>query len=726
MTAPTDSWNLNPPQWEAVRHTNGPLLILAGAGSGKTRVITFRIVHLISHESVAPWNILAVTFTNKAADEMRNRVARLAVDRAGAVSIATFHRTCAEMLRRNADRADLNRNFAIFDAADQLAVIRSSMRDLDLTPTQVSPVAVRAEISRAKDELRTHFEYAEYADGHFQNMAARIYRRYQERMTESEALDFGDLIMRAVRLLRESPEVLAYYQDRFRYVMVDEYQDTNRAQYLLVREICKARGNLCVVGDDDQSIYGWRGADIRNLLDFETEYPNAKVVKLEQNYRSTKMILDAAHGVVEKLPGRKDKKLWTARAGGEKIRVIEAYDEEDEAHRVLGEIRSLSTHDGDGRADAAIMYRTNAQSRPFEESLVRAGMSYQLVGATAFYQRREIKDMLAYVRCVANPRDAVSLARIANVPSRGIGEKTLDELGAWAGERSMAPGEAVRTLPEGGGAGLSNRAQRVLAPLGELLLRLDSAAETAPLPSFIQTIYRESGYEEYLKQDEESGEERIDNVVELIAGSTRFLELPPSEALTAYLQDVSLVSEVDQMRTGGSGITLITLHAAKGLEFRHVFIVGFEEELCPHARSFADPQQMEEERRLAYVGITRAADSLVLTYSRYRGGWGSTSRLPSRFVQDIPEELLEWERDREPERPAAPYVGVGGVVPEVDIPPLPTERTFTDGAKVTHPVFGDGIVVSGKIGPGGEEVTVAFKEEGIKLLSAAFANLERI
>ena len=728
MTAKIERWILNPPQWEAVRHGSGPLLILAGAGSGKTRVITYRIGQLIANGAAAPWNILAVTFTNKAADEMRNRVARLSVETTGGVAIGTFHRTCAEMLRQNSEIAGLDRNFPIYDSADQLAAIRTAMKNLGLTPTQVSPAAARAEISRAKDELRTHFQYAEYAEGHIQEMVARVYRRYTEILAESGGLDFGDLIMRAVGLLRESPEVLSYYHDKYRYVMVDEYQDTNRAQYLLVRELCKAHRNLCVVGDDDQSIYGWRGADIRNLLDFEDEYPDAKVVKLEQNYRSTEMILNAAHGVVSKLPERKEKKLWTERVGGDSIRVIEAYDEEDEAHRILSELQASAVEERLGRGDVAVMYRTNAQSRPFEEAFVRAGIPYQLVGATEFYQRREVKDLLAYIRCLANPRDSVSFERIANVPARGIGPKTLDDLAQWAAGRSMTAGEAIRILPDGGADEISPRAAKALVPLGRLLANLDEMAGSTSLPALLQHVYRESGYEALLKLDEEAGEERIDNVVELVAASARYADLPPTDAMTAFLQDVSLVSDVDRMRADGDAVTLITLHAAKGLEFRQVFITGFEEELCPHMRSFADPVQMEEERRLAYVGITRAADSLVFTYCRYRGGWGSTSRLPSRFLHDIPKDLLDWERKPEQESQRIGWSANVSVGP--DMKPsktvLATERRFADGARVRHSVFGDGIVVTGKVGPGGEEVTVAFRSEGVKLLSAAFANLERI
>jgi len=725
-TSALDTAELNPAQIEAVEHTDGPLLILAGAGSGKTRVITHRVVHLIDDAQVAPWNILAVTFTNKAADEMRSRVTRLAAERGAGVELGTFHGVCARILRRFADRIGINRNFTIFDGSDQTTVVRTAMKDLGLAVSQISPTGARNAISRAKDELMTHHQFAEHAEGFFEDMVAKIYARYEQILNGADGQDFGDLIVSTVRLLREDEEVLHYYQDRFRYVMIDEYQDTNRAQYALVRELAADRRNLAVVGDDDQSIYGWRGADIRNLMDFEEEYPDARVVKLEQNYRSTQLILDAAHGVVERLPGRKEKKLWTERTGGHKVRVMESYDDEDEALRILAEVQEMASLEGVERGDFAIMYRTNAQSRLLEEAFVKAGMPYQLVGATEFYGRREVKDMLAYLRCLANPRDGVSFDRIANVPARGLGAKTLGLLSEWAEQRTLSAGEAIRMLaanpPDPAPLALAGRALKVLLPLGELLLRLDENAAQMPLPRLLQEIYRESGYEKHLRSDPEDADERIDNVVELIGASAKYADMRPQEAMVAFLQEVVLISDVDALKAEADVVTLITLHAAKGLEFKNVFITGFEEELCPHVRSFADPAQMEEERRLAYVGITRAQDRLFLSYAKFRGGWGSRSRVPSRFLQDIPEEILE--RDERIETVATDAPGM--ISPKVKPAVVETERSYHDGQKVRHPVFGVGVVVSGKIGAGGEEVQVAFPDAGIKLLAVAFANLDRL
>ena len=721
-----DTAQLNPAQLEAVTHTDGPLLIFAGAGSGKTRVIAHRTVHLIEKLNVRPTNILAVTFTNKAADEMRLRVTRLSSHRGAGLELGTFHGLCARILRRFSHRIGINRNFSIFDGSDQTAVVRMAMNDLGIGASQISPSGARNTISRAKDELMSHHQFAEHADGFFEEMVAKIYARYEQILKAADGQDFGDLIVSTVRLLREDQGVLADYHKRFHYIMIDEYQDTNRSQYSLVRELASARRNLAVVGDDDQSIYGWRGADIRNLLDFEAEYPDARIVKLEQNYRSTQLILDAAHGVVKQLPSRKDKRLWTERSGGQRIRVMASHDDQDEALRILEEVQTMVADKQGQRRDIAIMYRTNAQSRLLEEAFVKAGLPYQLVGATEFYGRREIKDMLAYLRCVANPRDNVSFGRICNVPTRGIGDKTMEVLREWSDQRSLSLGEAIRLLASPdyaqGLAELGSRALKVLVPLGEAFLTLDRHASEMSLPRLLQEIYRITEYEGYLRGNPDDAEERIENVVELIGASAKYAELSPQEAMLAFLQEVALISEVDELKTELDAVTLITLHAAKGLEFRNVFIAGFEEELCPHVRSFADPVQMEEERRLAYVGITRAQDRLFLSYARFRGGWGSRSRVPSRFLQDIPDDVLE--RD---EKESTELIDTPGVLPlSTKSLPVATERSYRDGEKVRHPVFGIGIVVSGKIGSGGEEVQVAFSDAGIKLLSTAFANLERL
>lgn len=721
-----DTAQLNSAQLEAVTHTDGPLLILAGAGSGKTRVITYRAVHLIEQLDVRPTNILAVTFTNKAADEMRLRVTRLSDHRGAGLELGTFHGVCSRILRRFSDRIGINRNFSIFDGSDQTAAVRMAMKDLGIGASQISPTGARNAISRAKDELMNHHQYAEHAEGFFEEMVAKIYARYEQILKAADGQDFGDLIVSTVRLLREDQGVLADCHKRFQYVMIDEYQDTNRSQYALVRELASARRNLAVVGDDDQSIYGWRGADIRNLLDFEAEYPDARIVKLEQNYRSTQLILNAAHGVVKQLPGRKEKRLWTERTGGQRIRVMASHDDQDEAMRLLEEVQAMIADKKGQRRDIAIMYRTNAQSRLIEEAFVKAGLPYQLVGATEFYRRREIKDMLAYLRCIANPSDNVSFERICNVPTRGIGDKTMDGLREWADQRSLSLGEAIRLLavPSCGPelAGLASRSLKVLAPLGELFRTLDKHASEMSLPRLLQEIYRTTEYEAHLRADPDDAEERIENVVELIGASAKYAELPPQDAMFAFLQEVALVSEIDEFKTELDAVTLITLHAAKGLEFRNVFIAGFEEELCPHVRSFADPIQMEEERRLAYVGITRAQDRLFLSYARFRGGWGSRSRVPSRFLQDIPDDVLEHDENESAGASIAPAASR----PPVKLAHKVTERSYRDGEKVRHPVFGIGIVVSGKIGSGGEEVQVAFSDAGIKLLSTAFANLERL
>jgi len=716
-----DPDSLNAPQWEAVKHTNGPLLILAGAGSGKTRVITFRVAQLIHHHSVSPGNILSVTFTNKAADEMKARIAEIVGLKASGLQLGTFHGFCVNLLRRFRSEAYLPNGFTIFDGDDQLQVIKSCMKELGVPRDQVSPVAVRNEISRAKDELRTSHQYAEFCEGFFQEVTSKIYSSYQNVLSNAHGLDFGDLIMSSVRLLRESSHALDFCHERYRYIQVDEYQDTNRAQYALIRELASARRNLAVVGDDDQSIYGWRGADIRNLLDFEAEYPDSRVIKLEQNYRSTQMILDAAHHVVSRLPERKEKHLWTDRSDGSLIKVIETYDEEDEAIRVLTEIQNLIAAEGCLRGDFAIMYRTNAQSRPLEECFVKAGLPYQLVGGTEFYSRREIKDLLAYLRVVSNPQDDVSLERVVNVPSRGIGEKTLNWLKEWAASRGVSASSGLRMLASDKSSvpidDVPSRALKVLGPVADLLVEFDDLARRSSLPYLIEQIFERSGYKNMLELDRDAGADRIENVMELIAATARYADGDPLESLIRYLQEVALVSDVDRMRVDADSITLITLHAAKGLEFKNVFLVGFEEEYCPHFRSFHDPLQMEEERRLAYVGITRAIDRLYLTYARFRGGWGSRARLPSRFIQDIPDDLLETIGRTE-------RVSSSPSTAKID---LSTERSYSDGQKVCHPVFGKGIVISGKIGPSGdEEVQVAFADGGIKLLSVSFANLERM
>ena len=722
---------LNPEQRAAVEHLVGPLLVFAGAGTGKTRVITHRVARLIAH-GVAPWHVLAVTFTNKAANEMRERIMHLVGPSAGGVNVGTFHSQSLRILRRDFHRIGWESDFSIYDATDQLRAVKQAMSDLSLPLTTISPQAVRNEISRAKDELATPHEYAERADGFFQETTATIYHRYQRMLKDAQAVDFGDMIAYAVRVLRESPEARAAYHDRFRFILVDEYQDTNRAQYYFIRELAAGHGNVCVVGDDDQSIYSWRGADIRNILDFEQQFPSASVVRLERNYRSTQRILSIANNVISKLTTRAPKTLWTDRDEGQALGIIECLDEEDEARQVLEVVRKLSADHRLPRRDIAIMYRTNAQSRVFEELFVRLGVPYQLVGATEFYSRKEVRDVLAYLRAVANPRDLISFERIANVPRRGIGVSTLKSLRAWAEQTGLAPGELVRWMAQqaetpdavASEVPLAGRARRALLGLGQVMRKLDVLAAELPVGSLINAVVQETGYDEVLDTDPDRPEERWENVVELAAAAGKYDEFEPREGLQRFLYEAALISEVDNLAEQSDALTLLTYHAAKGLEFGVVFMTGMEEELFPHIRSQDDPDQMEEERRLAYVGITRAKDRLFMSYARFRSGWGTPVRFPSRFLNDIPPEHQVYER-RLSEQPGLP--SVAPLTPPTEQPaPAPAERTFRDGQRVRHRVFGDGLVVAGQITRFDEEVTVMFESAGLKRLTVNLANLEAL
>ena len=722
---------LNPEQRAAVEHLVGPLLVFAGAGTGKTRVITHRVARLIAH-GVAPWHVLAVTFTNRAANEMRERIMHLGGPSASGVNVGTFHSQSLRILRRDFHRIGWESDFSIYDATDQLRAVKQAMSDLSLPLTTISPQAVRNEISRAKDELATPQEYAERADGFFQETTATIYHRYQRMLKDAQAVDFGDMIAYAVRVLRESPEARAAYHDRFRFILVDEYQDTNRAQYYFIRELAAGHGNVCVVGDDDQSIYSWRGADIRNILEFEQQFPAASVVRLERNYRSTQRILSIANNVISKLATRAPKTLWTDRDEGQALGIIECLDEEDEARQVLEVVRKLSADHRLPRRDIAIMYRTNAQSRAFEELFVRLGVPYQLVGATEFYSRKEVRDVLAYLRAVANPRDLISFERIANVPRRGIGVSTLKSLRAWAEQTGLAPGELVRWMAQqaetpdavASEVPLASRARRSVLGLGQVMRKLDVLAAELPVGSLINAVVQETGYDEVLDTDPDRPEERWENVVELVAAAGKYDEFEPREGLQRFLYEAALISEVDNLAEQSDALTLLTYHAAKGLEFGVVFMTGMEEDLFPHIRSQDDPDQMEEERRLAYVGITRAKDRLFMSYARFRSGWGTPVRFPSRFLNDIPPEHLVYER-RLSEQPGLP--SVAPLTPPTNQPaPAPAERTFRDGQRVRHRVFGDGLVVAGQITRFDEEVTVMFESAGLKRLAVNLANLEAL
>ncbi len=671
---------LNPEQQRAVTTTDGPVLILAGAGSGKTRVLAHRVAYLVGVKAVRPWQILAVTFTNKAAAELRARIIGLVGEEAGReVAMGTFHALCARVLRREGLAIGLDPHFVVYDTDDQQSLMKQILRAEDLPVTgEYKPSAILGAISRAKNEMIDAAFLAENAHTHREREIARLYRSYQARLRTAAALDFDDLLLEAVRLFHEAPEVLERYQHRWRYLHIDEYQDTNRPQYLWVQALGAAHRNVCVVGDDDQSIYSWRGADIRNILDFERDYSSATVIKLEQNYRSTQLILDAAHAVVTHNASRKDKHLWTEHSGGQQIGRFEAYNEEEEAEWIARKIEELTTGAGTvltrradespeswDRGDVAVMYRTNAQSRAIEESFLRYGIRYQLVGGTRFYQRREVKDALAYLRVLRSDTDQVGFERILNVPARGIGEKSLEELraAARAEGRDRAGGEpadgaaeraadgaatywsAILAAGEGRLEALGTRARVALAGFADLVARLRARVGVLPLPELLDAVLEETGYRAMLADGSEEGEERWANLLELRSVTTRYDDLEPDDAIDRFLEETALVADQDSYEAGADAVTLITLHAAKGLEFPIVFIAGLEEGIFPHSRSLDDEKQLEEERRLAYVGITRAKRRLFLSHAVRRATWGQgTMSVPSRFLFEIPADLMTGPR----------------------------------------------------------------------------------
>jgi DNA helicase-2/ATP-dependent DNA helicase PcrA len=653
---------LNPPQREAVSHQSGPLLILAGAGSGKTRVLAHRVAYLVA-TGTKPWQIVAVTFTNKAANEMRERIAGLIGEEAAReATIGTFHAICARILRRDGERIGLTRSFNIYDRADQVAVVKGVLRALDLDEKRFAPAGMLAWIGQRKDELADVATAKRQAANYYDETAARVYEAYQRQLHEDDAVDFDDLLMRTVFLFEQHPDVLARYQGRWQQILVDEYQDTNRAQYLICSLLAAKHRNLAVVGDDDQSIYSWRGADLRNILDFERDNPDANVVKLEQNYRSTQTILDAAHAVVSRNEGRKEKRLWTDRGTGTLISIFDAYNEYEEAEFVARQVERLvggssargvsalltrRADDEDGSlqyGDIAVCYRINAQSRVLEEALMRFGIPYQLVGGTRFYERREVKDALAYVRLARTSADRVALERVVNVPARGIGDKTVEELRAWATSRGTPLWAAVEAAGEN--PNLTPRARASLGSFADLVRGLQALAEVEPPSAVFDAVYERSGLQSAIQDGTEDGEERWTNLLELRNHAAEFDELAVPEGLARFLEEVALVSDQDTLEDRPERVTLITLHAAKGLEFPVVFIVGMEEGLLPHKRALEDERELEEERRLAYVGMTRAKDRLFLVNARHRSTWGvGAASEPSRFLAELPEELMDADRE---------------------------------------------------------------------------------
>jgi DNA helicase-2/ATP-dependent DNA helicase PcrA len=749
--------DLNPPQREAVQHARGPLLILAGPGSGKTRVIAHRIAYLIAHEDVHPYRIVAVTFTNKAARELRNRVAGLLGEGGDGLMLGTFHAVCARILRVDGGAIGVDRSFAIYDDDDQMALMKRVLEDLSIDPRKFAPRAILSTISKAKSELASPRAFAASVRDYFGEIVARAYERYQALLEENEAVDFDDMIMRAVELLREHEPVRDKYQQRFLHVLIDEFQDTNVAQYVLARQLAGGHGNICVVGDPDQSIYSWRSADIRNILNFERDYPDAKTVYLEQNYRSTQNILDSAHAVIAANERRKEKNLWTEQGAGEPVVIYEAYDDIEEADFVASEAQALLARDA-RPSDIAVMYRTNAQSRALEETFVQEHIPYRLVGGTRFYERREVKDVIAYLRLVHNPFDRVSFERVVNVPARGIGAKTLEELTRWAGARGVPAYSALQMLArdaevrdpklEVAGGDIEPRtsnievpppklAQRSVAALLAFLDLLNTLIEDAKSRSaadLTAAVLERTNYRRYLlDQFEEDGEERWENVEQLLTLAAEYDGFEPEAALPQFLEDVALVSDQDTYDERSDAVTLITLHAAKGLEFPVVFIVGMEEGVLPHMRSFDDPAQLEEERRLCYVGITRAKERLYLV------------RAFRRHFMDLPDELIVGRKSVEDEaaelrgrvpalarlregrgslRPGSGQAGVAGRGGGSD--GEAQDALFAAGEHVRHERFGEGIVVSCVVTPSDQEVTVAFKGgAGVKKLLLSYAPLER-
>jgi DNA helicase-2/ATP-dependent DNA helicase PcrA len=716
---------LNIQQQQAVMASMGPVLVMAGPGSGKTRVLTQRIAYLIGKIGVRPYNILAVTFTNKAAREMENRVISLLGESARGVTLGTFHATCARILRREAEHLPFNSNFVIFDEDDQMSLVRRVIADLNLDEKQYRPLAILNSISNAKNELILPDEYPlqTYRD----EIVKRVYIGYQQRLLSNNAVDFDDLLLYTAFLLDDNPGVRERYARRYEHVLVDEFQDTNMAQYVLLRRLSSYHNNIFAVGDADQSIYRWRGADYRNVLRFEQDYPDAQVILLEQNYRSTQQILDVAMAIIDPNPNRTPKKLFTERGEGLKVTMHETYDDRQEASFIVDTIASLIGRKQIMPGDASVMYRTNAQSRLLEEAFLHAGLPYKLVGAQRFYGRREVKDIIAYMRLVHNPNDELSLIRAINVPPRGVGDKTLLALRTQAQNASQTPGEFL--LQMGRTPGLfkdtfSQRALTILAGFGEMLARwISGVGELAPL-YIMDRILDDIDYHGYIDDGSDEGAERWENVMELRRLAAEYQD----RTLSDFLENIALVSDQDTLETSANVPTLLTLHAAKGLEFPVVFIAGLNEGTLPHSRSFDDPEAMQEERRLLYVGITRAKDRLYLVYAQNRSAFGYPDLVePSRFLSDIPDHLLDETsamRTTSPSRLSSHNPKAMQWDPKRFGSSSVSAQRFLPGSHVEHPVWGDGMVLNSRIQDDDEIVDIFFENVGMKRVAASLANLK--
>lgn len=713
--------NLNPEQKRAVETTEGPLLIQAGAGSGKTMVLTHRIAHIIASHKATPFNILAVTFTNKAAKEMRHRVAKLlgqnAEDRAFMPYMGTFHSICVRLLRQDGQYISLPRSFVIFDESDRQTAVKRASRELHIDEKAFPARMISSLISSAKNDMIDPVQYAGTANSPAAQATAQVYPVYQRALKDAGALDFDDLISRAVAMLKNHQEIRDKWQKQFRYIMIDEYQDTNAAQYQLVKLLTADHNNLAVVGDDWQSIYSWRGADFRNILRFEKDYPDCTVIKLEQNYRSTKHILDAAHAVITKNAQRSDKKLWTDADSGKPVQVLQVNGERAEGETIVRRVRAGVDSGLQSYSDFAVLYRTNAQSRSVEEACIHYGIPYRIVGGQRFYDRKEIKDLLAYLRLIFQPEDRVSFERIVNVPARGIGAKSVENFLTWRADQSLSMQAALDQVAEC--TTLTPKARKALSELGDILVSLRTVVDDASVSGLIDALIRRTDYMAYLDDGGAQGESRQENVKELISVAQEYQDL----GLEGFLEEVALVSDLDSVEFGNEAITLMTLHAAKGLEFPIVFMTGMEESIFPHSRALYDASEMEEERRLCYVGMTRARKELYLMYASSRVLYGGIQHNPpSRFLAEIQGDLVQEVSD------FGGMYGDTSMAPRRDFDQSPVDNEpryvpdLNEGDVVRHKIFGEGQIME----LDGDNAVIYFKGRGSKRLNIAFAPLEKL
>ncbi len=724
---------LNEKQQEAVLTTKGPLLVLAGAGSGKTSALTTRIAHLIQKEGVSPWNILAVTFTNKAANEMKSRILKLLgreSDDSAMPNIGTFHSICVRILRKHIHELGYDNSFVIYDTADQQILMKRVLEECGIDAKQFNPKAILHFISGAKNQLIGPREYHSFVNNYFTEKVEKAYKVYQANLQKSNALDFDDIIMKTVELFKSKPEILDKYQEQFKYISIDEYQDTNHAQYVLTNLLAEKYRNLCVIGDSDQSIYAFRGANIQNILDFEKDYPDAKVVFLEQNYRSTQIILDAAHSVIEKNTKRKKTRLWTKQVEGEKVTLKELTNERHEGEFIAEQIiQKLQNQTEKDYRDFVVLYRTNAQSRVIEEAFLRYGLPYRIVGGIKFYERKEIKDMVCYLRAIQNPNDTVSLLRIINTPPRKIGQKTIETIQQYAINEGITFWQALIDIEKI--EAIRESKSKALTDFVNLIKSLQKVNQEFPAAGVIKHVLDFSGYKKFLDDGTTEGETRLQNIYELISVATKYSSLEPGESLGIFLEEIALISDLDKLDDQDNSVTLMTIHSAKGLEFGTVFLAGLEDGIFPHSRSLLERSELEEERRLMYVAITRAKQKLYLLHARSRMLYGESQANPvSQFISDFPEEVLEKDAARQHQT-----LNAKPIPEETDHeliyhhqepqePTLSSVSDFRDGDRVSHQTFGEGTIISIQ----GGVATICFKSKkhGIKKLALSIAPLTKL